>query len=184
MRSTLTIISLVCLTVVQSAVASYTSDTAEVVLKQQKLSGPRLGMTYVIHGSDFSDKLDEKDIGNFISQFGWHFEWLVRPERGGPAFVTELIPFFGGVEYGTVIPSLSLVLGIRGQRGFELGMGPNVLVTFSKQEPVSTTLVVGVGKSLNFSGVSIPLNLAMSTKRDGQRFSFVFGYAINRKSRK
>ena len=79
---------------------------------------------------------------------------------------------------------MSLVLGIRGVKGFELGMGPNVLFTFDKNDPVSTTLVVGVGKSLEFSGVNIPLNLAMSTNKDGQRFSFVFGYAINRKDRK
>ncbi len=153
-------------------------------LRHHKLSGPRLGMTYVVHGSEFARKLDDREIDNFISQFGWHFEWVVRPEGGGPAFVTELMPFLGGVEYGTVIPSLSLVLGIRGPRGFELGMGPNVLVTLDKKEPVSTTLVVGVGKSLNISGVQIPLNLAVSTNRDGQRLSFVFGYALSsRKNR-
>ena len=65
----------------------------------------------------------------------------------------------GGVEYGRVIPSCSLVMGIRGPRGFELGLGPNLLVTFMKGKPASTTLVGAVGKSLNVSGVQIPLNL-------------------------
>jgi len=39
-----------------------------------------------------------------------HFEWLVEPQRGGPAFVIEGVPFIGGVEYGTVVPSLTLAM--------------------------------------------------------------------------
>mgnify|MGYP001100314934 CR=1 FL=1 len=156
-------------------------EEEEVVLKQKKLSGPRMGVTYILPGK-FAERIEEKGMDPVLSQFGWHFEFLVRPEGGGPAFVTELIPFLGGVEYNTVIPSLSLVLGIRMPMGFEFGMGPNVLATFEKGSPVSTTLLIAVGQSLKFSGVQIPLNLAFSTNRDGQRLSFVFGYAIHRRS--
>jgi hypothetical protein len=154
-------------------------DDPPVTLRERKLSGPRLGMTYVVQGSAFARKLEDRNIDNFISQFGWHFEWLVTPQGGGPSFVTELMPFIGGVEYGTVIPSLSLVMGIRMPFGFEFGMGPNVLFTLDRHDPVNTTLVVGLGQSLKFGGVQIPLNLALSTNRDGQRISAMFGYAIS-----
>ncbi len=168
-----------------NTVDEYEDEETPVRFRQDKLSGPRLGVTYVVHGSTWDKKLDEKGIDNIISQFGWHFEWMLRPKQGGPAFVTELMPFFGGVEYGTVIPSLSLVLGIRFPVGFEFGMGPQVVVTLDKEEPVSSSLVVAVGQSLDFSGVKIPLNLAVSTNSDGQRVSFAFGYAVgNRRSRR
>jgi hypothetical protein len=45
-------------------------------------------------------------------------------------------------------------------------------------KPVNTSLIVAVGKSIDFSGVSIPLNLAVSLNNDGTRLSFVFGYAM------
>ncbi|MBN1575903.1 MAG: hypothetical protein JW913_05080 [Chitinispirillaceae bacterium] len=38
--------------------------------------------------------------------------------------------------------------------------------------------VFAIGQSINFSGVSIPLNLAVSTNRSGTSGSFVFGYAL------
>lgn len=154
-----------------------------VTLRSQKLSGPRLGVTYVVHGSKWDKELEKDGIDNVISQFGWHFEWLLKPQRGGPAFVTEFMPFIGGVEYGTVIPNISLVFGIRFPQGFEFGMGPQVVVTFDRDEPVITSLVLGLGQSLNFGGVKIPLNLAVSTNSDGQRLSFVFGYAISNRKR-
>ena len=44
--------------------------------------------------------------------------------------------------------------------------------------PVNTALIVAVGKSIDFSGVSIPLNLAVAMNNGGTRISFVFGYAM------
>jgi hypothetical protein len=168
-----------------NTIAEYEDEETPVQFRQDKLSGPRLGITYVVHGSKWDKELEERDIDNFISQFGWHFEFLLRPKGGGPAFVTELVPFFGGVEYGTVIPSLTVVFGIRFPMGFEFGMGPQAVVTMVDGEPVSSSLVVAVGQSLDFSGVKIPLNLALATNSDGQRVSFAFGYAVgNHRSRK
>ncbi len=162
-------------------------------LKTRKLNGPRLGLTYVAQGDflgrsgDLQQGLEEHDIGAVISQFGWHFEWLVTPENGGPSFVTQLTPFIGGVEYATVIPSVSLVLGLRMPNGFELGLGPSVLLKVSEitengSNPVSSSLVVAIGKSIDFSGVSVPLNLALSTNNSGTRISFIFGYAMKSRS--
>lgn len=164
-------------------------------IQTRKLNGPRIGMTYVCQ-SDLLDRngqhvkmLKENGIGSLISLFGWHFEWMVTPEGGGPSFVTELIPFLGGVEYATVIPSVSLVMGIRLPNGFEFGLGPNVMFNLAKVlkdrgNPVNTSLIVAIGQSINYSGVSIPINLAVATNNDGTRFSLVFGYAMGRRNRK
>ena len=96
---------------------------------ERNLGGPRLGVTYILGGGDgqLIDKLNKKGIGTTISQFGWHFEYQIIPEGGGPQFVIQAVPFIGGVEYGTVIPSLTLAMGIRLPDGIEFGMGPNVI---------------------------------------------------------
>jgi hypothetical protein len=183
------IVSLAC-----NISARVNKEDEDVTMKTRKLNGPRLGITYVAQSDllgrngALEESLKNHDIGAVISQFGWHFEWLVAPESGGPSFVTQLIPLIGGVEYATVIPSLSLVLGLRMPNGFELGMGPSILLKISEMRsnrqssPVNTSLIVAVGKSIDFSGVSIPLNLAVATNQGGTRFSFMFGYAIKSNS--
>lgn len=184
---TLTIISQACLVNVWSSQGNDYVD-----LRTRKLNGPRIGLTfvpdvkYLRRNGKLVQGLEQNGIGSVISQFGWHFEWLVTPEGGGPSFVTQLVPFMGGVEYATVIPSVSLVLGIRMPKGFEFGLGPNVLFNFGelandsgeRGNPVNTSLIAAIGKSIDFSGVSIPLNLAVAINNDGTRLSFVFGYAM------
>ncbi len=180
------IITSIVLAVLQTtAVAARSNVNADGVdLRTRKLNGPRMGVTYVAQGDflgrngELSEALEANDVGVMISQFGWHFEWLVTPEGGGPSFVTQIIPFLGGVEYATVIPSVTLALGIRLPNGFELGLGPNLLVRIKGRSPVSSALVMAVGKSIDFSGVSIPLNVAITTNNSGTRFSFIFGYAM------
>ena len=162
-----------------------TSDAYKDELQTKKLNGPRLGITYVAQ-SDLMDRngkmkntMRDNNIGEIISLFGWHFEWLVTPEGGGPSFITELIPFIGGVEYATLIPSATLALGVRLPNGFEFGMGPNILLRVHNDRPkLDTALLLAVGKSIDFNNVSIPLNLAITTNNEGTRFSFVFGYAM------
>jgi hypothetical protein len=147
---------------------------------QRNLSGPRLGVTFIAGGHELKNQLKGKNIGNVLSQFGWHFEYQVVPETVGPSFVVELVPLVAAVEYGTLIPSASLVMGIRFPSGIEFGLGPNILVDGDEKKPVHTALVVAVGKSFNFGGVSIPLNQVCVTSPEGNRFSFVFGYAITK----
>jgi hypothetical protein len=147
---------------------------------QRNLAGPRIGVTYVPEGKELSKKLKEHKMGSVLSQFGWHFEYQVSPEEGrGPSFVVELVPMIAGVEYGKLIPSASLAMGIRFPGGFEFGLGPNVLIG-DGDKPVRTALVVAIGKSFNYSGVSIPLNFVCVTSPEGNRFSIIFGYAITK----
>lgn len=95
---------------------------------------------------------------------------------GAPSFIIRGTPSLGGVEYRTVIPSLTVATGIRLPEGVEFGLGPNVI--FGGKKGVNTSLVVAVGKSFNYSGVSIPVNLAFATSPAGNRISVIFGYAI------
>jgi len=169
--------------VVAPCTADVVGSDEQIIMKSRKLDGPRMGVSVL---GTKPINVDGKTIGPVLSQFGWQFEWLIRPENGGPAFVTEIIPFVGGVEYSVVVPSLSLVTGIRFPQGFEFGMGPHLSVRFNSEadKTVNPSLVMAVGHTFDFSGVNIPLNLAMTNSSSGQSYSFVFGYAIPSLSRK
>lgn len=153
----------------------------KVEMERRRLNGPRMGVTMVPDikpNKNLLNTLEKNEVGQIISQFGWHFEWLVTPEGGGPSFVTQITPMLGGVEHATVIPSGSLILGIRMPMGLEFGMGPNMLIRIKGDQHVNSSLVVAVGKSIDFGGVSIPLNLSYMTTKSDARISFVFGYAM------
>ena len=155
-----------------------TYSQEEVAFNEWNLGGPRLGVTYVPGNGKLQQALREKEIGSTLSQFGWQFEYQVVSEGGGPAFVVQFIPLVAGVEYGTLIPSGSLALGVRMPSGIEFGLGPNILIGGNKG--ISTALVIAVGKSFNYGGVSIPLDLVFATNPDGNRISLIFGYAIKK----
>jgi len=169
-----TLAGLFCLTNAKAQTQEYDND---VTFAERNLSGPRLGVTYLPGSSSLAQKLRDKGIGTTISQFGWHFEYQVIPEGGGPSFVIQGIPLVGGVEYGTLIPSMTVAMGIRIPEGVEFGLGPNLILS---DRGGMTSLVMSVGKSFNYGGVSIPLNFVFATNPDGNRFSIIFGYAISR----
>ena len=72
---------------------------------------------------------------------------------------------------------MTLAMGVRFPNGIEFGMGPNLL---AGTDNIYSALVFAVGKSINYGGVSIPLNLVYATNPSGNRVSFIFGYAISR----
>jgi len=124
-----------------------TYNTPKLEYHAKRLSGPRMGISYAIpDGKELRQTLQENDMGPFLSQFGWHFEWLVEPQHGGPAFVIEGVPFIGGVEYGTVVPSITLAMGVRLPSGYEFGMGPMAYFTGDEKKPVGSSLVMAFGK--------------------------------------
>ena len=146
-----------------------------VLLVERNLSGPRMGVSYVVGGGSLRRDLRKRNMGPLLSQFGWHFEYQVIPEGGGPQFVVQFVPLAGGVEYGTLIPSGTIAMGVRLPEGIEFGLGPNIYVS---DEGVGTALMLGVGKSFSYGGVSIPINLVLTTNPAGNRVSVIFGYAI------
>jgi hypothetical protein len=148
-------------------------DDSVPAMRSIEISGPRVGMTYV-SGPRAMQRLAENGLTQWMSLFGWHFEQVVRPQIGGPSLVMEEVLLVAGLDQGTAIPSASFLMGVRTPSGWELGMGPNV-------SPMGTALVVGVGKTFRYGGVTIPLNLAFVTSKGALRTSFVLGYGIRRR---
>ena len=77
------------------------------------------------------------------------------------AGLVEGIIFFGGLEYGLFLPSLSGMFGARFSSGYEFAVGPNFLSLGG------AGLVIGIGKTIQAGNLNIPINLAWvpSTQR-------------------
>lgn len=109
-------------------------------------NGPRIGLTAVAGPSAKILTLDRKYGGfdyavPFLSAFGYQFE-QVFVNSGNFQALVEFIPLVAGLEYGRIIPSASVMLGMRNSKtGWEFAIGPNL-----------TTTVVGTG----YYGISDP----------------------------
>lgn len=148
-------------------------------VRESDWSGPRIGFMAAPGDAAISRRLRGHGLGNVVSLFGWHFEHQVTPVLGGPQLVTEVTPLFGGVEYGKVVPSVTLSIGLRSRGGYEIGMGPS-LTLGNADSGGSVALAIAAGRSLDFGGVRIPLNLAVSTNPKGTMVSVLAGYSIPR----
>jgi hypothetical protein len=145
------------------------------------MSGPRFGVTYVIGDTAMTERLEEKGMDRVLSQFGWHFERRVTPNSGGPEFVLQGVPLVAGVEYGKILPSFTGLMGIRFPQGWEFGIGPNLMIAgLDDSSDLKMSLVTGLGYSFRYGGVSLPVNVAFTTRPDGNRVTLLFGYAIRR----
>jgi hypothetical protein len=179
-RTLLIILGLVLISGITTALAK--EIEVPVTFDRRNMSGPRFGVTYVAGEGELYQELERQDIGRVVSQFGWHFEKQVIPDGGGPQFVVQFVPMIAAVEYGKFVPGMTLAMGIRMPGGWEFGMGPNMVATKNEMDntKVRTSLILALGKSINYGGVSIPINLAMSQAPEGNRYSLIFGYAIGK----
>lgn len=146
------------------------ADPNDAVLDEAiRLDGPRVGVTFLSGG--VRDKAMEKgtDIGPVITQFGWQFESRLFRLPNGVSGLVEFVPLVGGLEQGKFLPSLTGLLGIRGAKGFEFGVGPNVT-------PLGASVVLAVGTSIRSYGINFPINLAVVPSRDGVRLSLLMGF--------
>lgn len=146
--------------------------TVQVPEEQQtlKLSGPRLGFT-ILSGRYTANIREEysRELNPFMTQFGWQFETRIFTLDSGVSGLFEFVPLIGGLEQGRFLPSLSGLIGIRGAKGFEFGVGPNVSLT-------GAGLVLAVGTNFQSQGVNFPVNFAVAPSKDGARFSLLFGF--------
>ena len=149
---------------------------------ERDMSGPRVGFMVATSDGELSRRLEENHMGRLVSVFGWHFEHRITPLGGGPQFLTELIPLFGGVEYGKFLPSVTMALGMRMENGYEFGLGPSFAAS-GTASGLSTGLVLSAGRTLNYGGVNLPINLAVSLNQKGTVMSLVAGYAIRHAAR-
>lgn len=160
----------ICLALLSLVLGAGSALAQRPTLVRRSLAGPRLGITFV-SGSRAEQRLREHGLNPIMSQFGWHFEQQVSPKGEGPAFVIEEVLLVGAVEQQQFVPSASLIFGIRLPSGIEFGIGPNFTV-------VGPALAVAVGKTLNYGGVSLPINLAVVGSPGALRTSVLIGYAI------
>lgn len=137
---------------------------------QMKLNGPRFGVTY-ISGGKLADELADKygATSPIITQFGWQFETQIFNIEGGPSGLVEFVPLIGGLDQGAFLPSASLMFGLRGESGLELGFGPNL-------SPAGTGVVLAAGASFTSGNVHFPMNFAVVPSKHGARFSLMFGF--------
>ena len=134
------------------------------------LSGPRLGCTVLTAGPLDRGRQDLSDLNPFLTQFGWQFETRLFRLPNGVSGLAEFVPLVGGLEQGKFIPSVSGILGLRGPKGFEFGLGPNLT-------PLGANIVLALGTSFRTSnGLNFPVNLAVVPGNGGARISLLFGF--------
>ena len=133
------------------------------------LSGPRLGFTVLTDGVLNRARDHVHDLNPFLTQFGWQFESRLFRLPNGVSGLVELVPLVGGLEQGQFIPSVSGLLGIRGPKGFEFGLGPNVT-------PLGADIVLALGTSFRSNGINFPVNLAVVPGHGGARISLLIGF--------
>jgi hypothetical protein len=97
-------------------------------------NGPRLGVTGVFGPSQKILMADPKK-GGFgyslpaLTSFGYQFE-QVFVNSGDFQALFEFIPLIAGLEYGRLIPSANVLMGMRNSRtGWEFAVGPNFTTT-------------------------------------------------------
>ena len=139
------------------------------------LDGPRLGFTVLTGGVLAKARERLPDLNPFLTQFGWQFETRLFRLPNGVSVVGEIVPLLGGLEQGKFLPSVSGLLGIRGPKGFEFGLGPNLT-------PLGANIVLAVGTSFRSNGINFPVNLAVVPGNGGARVSFVFGFNLRKDS--
>lgn len=168
---------------------------AQVTRDYLRLDGPRVGVTYLPPDlvDELNDVLSDDDcydeasgtrtrcevIGDVpvVSQFGWQFERRFFQTDGGVSGVTEWIPLVGGLERGLFLPSLTFLIGIRGESGFEAGVGPNITA-------LGSGLALAAGMNNDVGGLNVPVNVAAVLGGDGLRASVLVGFNLASNARR
>lgn len=144
------------------------------------LSGPRFGITFVGDGSTSQflnrvhemDSLQYSEFGDlpftWTTQYGWQFETRFA-DTGGPVVgLVEWIVLVAGMEKGLVLPSLSSLVGVRGESGFEFATGPNL-------SPTGLSFVFAAGFNYTKGDLNMPINIALVPDKMGPRTSGLDG---------
>ena len=168
-------------------------------------NGPRVGVTFLSPG--VVDRINDatRDGGEgdridpsfpVISQFGWQFEFRTFQAEQGLTGVVEVVPLLSGLDRGLLIPTLTVVTGVRTRSGVELGVGPNLSVTpqeslrpsdpYAQRDPIGADVRLGLalvaGVNGRLDGVSVPVNAAVVLGEGGARLSLLLG--LNTSSRR
>jgi len=102
-------------------------------IEKLSLSGPRVGLN-VLTGKEAEIYKDSENNGGFdgrpvLFQFGYQFE-VSYLNAGKLQALFEIIPIISGVDQGRIIPSLTLLNGVRmNTNGLEFAVGPIFILT-------------------------------------------------------
>jgi hypothetical protein len=118
-----------------------------------RYNGPRVGVTVFGNGS-IKDDLESREYQGVVSQFGWQLETRLFTAPNETSGLVEWVFLVGGVEQGLFLPSASMLFGIRGKKGYEFGIGPNLSVG-------GVGMVFAVGGSIKSGKIVYPINLAV-----------------------
>lgn len=159
-----------------TATAQTLGTTYEAVGDVATLSGPRFGITLVGDGSTSQvlnrvhemDSLEYAGYGGlpatWTTQYGWQFESRFA-DTGGPVVgLVEWIVLLAGMEKGLILPSVSSLVGIRGESGFEFATGPNL-------SPTGLSFVFAAGFNYTKGDLNLPINIAFVPNKLGPKDS-------------
>lgn len=154
-------------------------DRETPILEPIRLTGPRIGFTYVpeIEKFNLPERFNDTSLtpNPFITQFGWQFEWKYFETRGGSAGLFEVIPLIGGLDQGLVLPSLNFLAGFRSSEGFEIGGGPNLNL-------IGSGFTLAIGHTISSKYMNFPINVAFTKSREGTRITLLFGFTKRSRS--
>jgi hypothetical protein len=141
------------------------------------LGGPRFGVSY-ISGAGF-DKIQaavkkarpDVELEQAMTQFGWQIEYRMFRTTKGVTALTEFIPLVGGMDLGLALPSATWLVGLRGKKGFEVGVGPNFGLD-------GVAMMLAAGYTFDLGGINVPVNFAVG-KGANQTNSFALSTGFN-----
>ena len=137
-------------------------------------TGPRFGVTWMSQG--LVDTIQSKynlDVLPVMTQFGWQFESQFASLESGPVALNEWVLLVGGLDQGLFLPSLTWLVGVRTQGGFEFGVGPNAT-------PATVALAMSAGYTFKSGALAVPVNVAFVPSRFGMRASVMTGFNLYR----
>lgn len=156
-----------------------------------RLSGPRTGITVLSPGvASFINEASDGQLGDVpvLLQLGGQVESRAFQLESGLTGVTEAVLLVGGLNRGMVIPSATVLAGLRLPSGIEVGVGPNVVVSWgiASADDVNDAgsyarlgLAITAGISPQIDDVNLPLNVAVVRGNEGLRLSLLVGFNVS-----
>ena len=142
---------------------------AVIVNDDDRRSGPRLGIAYLIGGSVTAEN-SGRSVSPLMSLFGWQFEHQFETGNTSiPVPMTEVVLLAGGIEQGVLLPSASWLLGFRQRNGWEAALGPTVT-------GAGLQLAFAVGVTHHAGNLNVPINFAVAPGRRGASISVTTGF--------
>lgn len=141
----------------------FAQDSGEEPAAFEFVLGPRIGVGYVFADwGEFSNEVSKFMYGDtsrtfypVMSAFGLSLEQRILLGDTRNHFAFQEILMVNGLEQGTALPILSLLIGYRDARGFEFGAGPMVSIS-------GVQILIAMGWTFSFSGVYVPVDVSYS----------------------